>query len=105
MNLRLRRGYKSVLSAMIVLAALAATGEAKTFRWANDGDPTTMDPHARGDAFVSSFDFNMYEALVRRDRNLKPNRRSRPNGRTSTRRRGGSNCATASPFMTGRRLP
>jgi peptide/nickel transport system substrate-binding protein len=71
MNIRLRRGYKRVLSAMIVLAALAATGEAKTFRWANDGDPTTMDPHARGDAFVSSFDFNMYEALVRRDRNLK----------------------------------
>jgi peptide/nickel transport system substrate-binding protein len=30
-----------------------------------------MDPHARSDAFVSSFDFNMYEPLVRRDRNLK----------------------------------
>jgi peptide/nickel transport system substrate-binding protein len=71
MNKRLRRGYKCVLSAMIVLAALAATAEAKTFRWANDGDPTTMDPHARGDTFVSSFDFNMYEPLVRRDRNLK----------------------------------
>jgi peptide/nickel transport system substrate-binding protein len=56
---------------MIVLAALAATAEAKTFRWANDGDPTTMDPHARGDTFVSSFDFNMYEPLVSRDRNLK----------------------------------
>jgi peptide/nickel transport system substrate-binding protein len=44
---------------------------AKTFRWANDGDPTTMDPHARSDLFVSSFDFNMYEPLIRRDRNLK----------------------------------
>jgi len=56
---------------MIVLTAFAATVEAKTFRWANDGDPTTMDPHARGDVFVSSFDFNMYEGLVRRDRDLK----------------------------------
>jgi peptide/nickel transport system substrate-binding protein len=71
MNKRLRWGCKWALSAMIVLTAFAATVEAKTFRWANDGDPTTMDPHARGDVFVSSFDFNMYEGLVRRDRDLK----------------------------------
>jgi peptide/nickel transport system substrate-binding protein len=49
----------------------APLAEAKTFRWANDGDPTTMDPHARSDLFVTSFDMNMYEALLRRDRNLK----------------------------------
>src|SRR6266436_8250925 len=60
-----------VLAAVVVLAALAATGEAKTFRWANDGDPTTMDPHARSDLFVTSFDMNMYEPLLRRDRELK----------------------------------
>src|SRR5690348_1841509 len=68
MNKRARQGC---LFAMIVLAALAATVEAKTFRWANDGDPTTMDPHARSDLFVQSFDANIYEPLVRRDRNLK----------------------------------
>ena len=71
MNKWLHRGGKCALSAMIVFAALAATAEAKTFRWANDGDPTTMDPDARSDLFVQSFDFNMYEPLVRRDRNLK----------------------------------
>ena len=71
MNKRVRRRYLCALFAMIVLAALAATVEAKTFRWANDGDPTTMDPHARSDLFVQSFDANMYEPLVRRDRNLK----------------------------------
>ena len=71
MNKWLHRGGKCALSAMIVFAALAATAEAKTFRWANDGDPTTMDPEARSDLFVQSFDFNMYEPLVRRDRNLK----------------------------------
>src|SRR6266436_8512879 len=60
-----------VLAAVVVLAALAATGEAKTFRWANDGDPTTMDPHARSDLFVTSFDMNMYEPLLRRNRELK----------------------------------
>jgi peptide/nickel transport system substrate-binding protein len=30
-----------------------------------------MDPHARSDGFVTSFDMNMYEALLRRDRDLK----------------------------------
>jgi peptide/nickel transport system substrate-binding protein len=54
-----------------VLVTLGTIAEAKTFRWANDGDPTTMDPHARSDLFVTSFDMNMYEALLRRDRNLK----------------------------------
>lgn len=57
--------------AFTLLGLLATAGEAKTFRWANDGDPTTMDPHARSDGFVSSFDFNIYEPLIRRDRYLK----------------------------------
>jgi peptide/nickel transport system substrate-binding protein len=71
MNKRMRRGCLCAMAAMIVLAGLAVTVQAKTFRWANDGDPTTMDPHARSDLFVQSFDANMYEPLVRRDRNLK----------------------------------
>jgi peptide/nickel transport system substrate-binding protein len=66
---------RSLRLCVYVLFALVAIGvsssDAKTFRWANDGDPTTMDPHARSDLFVSSFDFNMYEPLIRRDRNLK----------------------------------
>src|SRR5260370_36133542 len=66
-----RVGCLRLCAAFAVLVALATSGEAKTFRWANDGDPTTMDPQARSDLFVSSFDFNMYEALVRRDRHLR----------------------------------
>ena len=66
-----RPGCLRLYAAFAVLVALATSGEAKTFRWANDGDPTTMDPQARSDLFVSSFDFNMYETLVRRDRNLR----------------------------------
>jgi len=54
------------VGAMVFIVAFGATGEAKTFRWANDGDPTTMDPHARSDLFVTSFDMNMYEPLLRR---------------------------------------
>src|SRR5271155_997612 len=64
-------GWLSFCAVFAALVGFATSGGATTFRWANDGDPTTMDPHARSDSFVSSFDFNMYEPLVRRDRNLK----------------------------------
>jgi peptide/nickel transport system substrate-binding protein len=57
--------------AMLVMVAFGAKAESKVFRWSNDGDPTTMDPHARSDGFVTSFDMNMYEPLLIRDRNLK----------------------------------
>src|SRR5258708_24314312 len=57
--------------AVAAMVTFAAKAETKTFRWANDGDPTTMDPHARSDLFVTSFDMNMYEPLLRRDRDLK----------------------------------
>jgi len=74
MTVRLVWIRRYAASALVVLALFARTGDAKTFRWANDGDPTTMDPHARSDGFVSSFDGNMYEPLLRRDRqmNLEP---------------------------------
>ena len=71
MTKRLGRVWRCAASAMVFIAALGVTVEAKTFRWANDGDPTTMDPHARADLFVTTFDMNMYEALLRRDRELK----------------------------------
>jgi peptide/nickel transport system substrate-binding protein len=66
-----RPGCFGLWVAFAVLVAIATSGEAKTFRWANDGDPTTMDPHARSDGFVTSFDMNIYEPLIRRDRDLK----------------------------------
>src|SRR6516165_11237980 len=68
---RLGWACRCAASVMVFIAALGVTVEAKTFRWANDGDPTTMDPHARADLFVTTFDMNMYEALLRRDRELK----------------------------------
>src|SRR5258708_526978 len=53
------------------LAVMGTPGEPKPFRWANEGDPTTLDPHARSDGFVPSSDMTFYEPLIRRDRNLK----------------------------------
>ncbi len=59
----------------ITLAAMLLTGsaiaaQANTFRWANDGDVNSMDPYARNETFLLSFNSNIYEPLVRRDRNL-----------------------------------
>jgi peptide/nickel transport system substrate-binding protein len=68
---RLRRVRGCVLPALVVVAALTAATEAKTFRRANDGDVNSMDPYARFEAFLISFDLNMYEPLVRRDREMK----------------------------------
>ncbi len=52
-----------------VLAATAA--EAKTFKWANSGDVSSMDPYARQETFLLTFTANIYEPLVRRDKDLK----------------------------------
>src|ERR1043165_4886906 len=60
------------LSALwLALAALAGVAEAKTFRWANDGDANSMDPYARQETFLLLFDMSFYEPLVRRDRAMK----------------------------------
>ncbi|HEX4367440.1 MAG TPA: ABC transporter substrate-binding protein [Rhodopila sp.] len=61
------------LSAMLLLAALTAsplTAGAVTFRWANDGDVNAMDPATRQETVQLSFLANIYEPLVRRNRDL-----------------------------------
>ncbi|MBV9860521.1 MAG: ABC transporter substrate-binding protein [Alphaproteobacteria bacterium] len=61
--------WQAVLLA-IFIGLLCRTAAAATFRWANDGDPNSMDPYARQETFLLSFDMNMYEPLVRRDDKL-----------------------------------
>ncbi|HYM33669.1 MAG TPA: ABC transporter substrate-binding protein [Candidatus Cybelea sp.] len=52
-------------------AAAAAPAGAVTFKWANDGDSNSMDPYARQETFLLSFDQNIYDPLVRRGANFK----------------------------------
>lgn len=52
------------------VCAIASSGSAETFRWASNTDPQTMDPHAVNAAPVLSFLNNIYEGLVRRDRDM-----------------------------------
>jgi peptide/nickel transport system substrate-binding protein len=56
--------------AAALLAGSALSAEAQTFRWANDGDVNSMDPYARNETFLLSFNANIYEPLVRRNRKL-----------------------------------
>jgi peptide/nickel transport system substrate-binding protein len=57
--------------AVAVAAVPIDAVSAVTFRWANDGDSNSMDPYARQETFLLSFDSNIYEPLIRRDANLK----------------------------------
>jgi peptide/nickel transport system substrate-binding protein len=67
----MKQVFRAAVLAAVVAAGVAAPASAKTFRWANDGDANSMDPYARQETFLLSFDSNMYEPLVTRDKNLK----------------------------------
>ena len=64
---------RTLLAATALAAGLhlAVPAAAATFKWANDGDANSMDPYVRSETFLLTFTQNMYDPLVRRDRNLK----------------------------------
>ena len=55
---------------IIALACVASAAQAKTFRFADQGDVLSMDPYMFNEALLLSFDGNMYEPLVGRDQKL-----------------------------------
>jgi peptide/nickel transport system substrate-binding protein len=57
--------------AAALLAGSALAAQANTFRWANDGDTNSMDPYARQETFLLSFNANIYDPLVRRDAQMR----------------------------------
>jgi len=62
------------ISASLIAFGLTATissAQAETFRWAGKTDPQTMDPHATNTAPVLGFLNNIYEGLVRRNKEMK----------------------------------
>jgi peptide/nickel transport system substrate-binding protein len=56
--------------AALAVGGMAIVADAKTFRWANDGDANSMDPYARQETFLLAFTHNMYEPLIRRNREM-----------------------------------
>jgi peptide/nickel transport system substrate-binding protein len=62
---------KALCAAALAAMVMAAPAAAKTFRWANEADVDSLDPYVRQETFLLSFDSNIYEPLVRRDRNMR----------------------------------
>src|SRR5215467_14667037 len=70
MNFNLRHCL-ALTSLVCAALATASVAEAKTFKWANSGDVSSMDPYARQETFLLTFTQNIYDPLVRRDKDLK----------------------------------
>lgn len=61
---------RTTLSALAI-GMIAGSVSAETFKWAGSTDPQTMDPHAVNSAPVLGFLNNVYEGLVRRNKEMK----------------------------------
>ena len=59
-----------MLLGVALVVQLPANAVAETFSWAGTTDPQTLDPHAVNTAPVLGFLNNVYEGLVRRDRQM-----------------------------------
>ncbi len=66
--MRLRQGLLAAGAA--VLLTFAQGAEAKTFKWAFQGDVQTMDPHGLFETMTLGFQANIYEGLVARDKDM-----------------------------------
>src|SRR6266849_4805082 len=58
--------------AVLAVAALcvASAAEAKTLRWASQGDALTLDPHAQNEGPTTAMNLHYYEPLIARDPSL-----------------------------------
>jgi peptide/nickel transport system substrate-binding protein len=63
--------FRPFVAAAALVACLSLPAQANLFRWANDGDVNSMDPYSRQETFLLTFNQNIYEPLIRRDRNLR----------------------------------
>ena len=52
------------------LAIAVSVAQGKTFRWASQGDPQTIDPHSQNELLTNSVNGQMYETLVNRGKQL-----------------------------------
>lgn len=63
--------HLSLPGLLLATAVIVQPAAAASFRWANDGDVATMDPDMLQETVQLSFLSNIYEPLVRRDKDLK----------------------------------
>ena len=60
----------SVLLAGVLFAAGVPAAQAQTFKFANQGDALSMDPHSLNESFQLAFTGNIYEPLIGRGKKL-----------------------------------
>ncbi len=58
------------VSAALIALLPIQEGQAKTLKWAFQGDVATLDPYAHAESFTGNFLHHIYEPLVRRGRDL-----------------------------------
>lgn len=56
--------------ALALFSLLIGGAQAQTLRWSSQGDPLTMDPHSQNEGLTNSMNGQVYERLVKRDRQL-----------------------------------
>jgi len=69
MNPTARRTMNALL-ALLLAGGLAAAAHAATYKFADQGDATSMDPHALNESLQLSLVGNIYEPLVGRGKKL-----------------------------------
>ena len=72
-NVSIRRklsGVALVTALALTTAGVVSSADAKTFRWASQGDVLTMDPHAQNEGLNNAISEHVYDALVARDRKM-----------------------------------
>lgn len=70
MKLAQRLARAAALLGLAAAVLFSAPLAAKTFRFANQGDVVSMDPHSLNESFLLNFMGNVYEPLVGRGKNL-----------------------------------
>ncbi len=65
-----RFAVSTFVATLVVGFAAAGAASAQTLRWASQGDPQTMDPHAQNELLTNAMNGQVYETLVNRDKKL-----------------------------------
>jgi peptide/nickel transport system substrate-binding protein len=61
---------KALAAFIIAGFAILGTADAKTFRWASQGDVLTMDPHSQNEGLNNTMSDHIYEPLINRGKKL-----------------------------------
>ncbi len=64
----MRKGLNLCISALAAMLLVAAPVQAKTFRWASQGDVLSFDPYSQNESFNNTFNSYVYESLVQYDK-------------------------------------